>query len=590
MACAALAVAGAACTDGGGRIGALPDAGASDRRNLTILDPPGEEVGLSYSSRITLYVRYQREGGGVIRGEEVRFALEANRPGESTSGATLSATTAITDSVGEASVELYSGAQDARFRLSVDARNASTVYFFVSVAQGGFAAVDVAPTHAGWRGADELGRVEVRLYARAFVSCDTLDIDAPPNSAYPPRSLDGFGGAVSFQNVTARQPHTVVAWAETAGSSKPVAVGCLPLDGALLPPSRVRTSLVVRDREPVLPAALPLSTTLDLAPVAAAVEAAGATAAWDVLACPAGPGQLLLDCALDVAAPDAALDCAASGRDELVDALAAQRGRLDAAGCRAATLENGASSLEARLTAAVAKDWPTGTALASLIEARARVTGSLVLDSVLAPLGAGAVAHRLSTARVLAGEAPFALDLTATSRPVIAAMPVGTDQDGNLLVVAPHGFTLRYAAIAASAFAALGLGPAGVTGDARALGQALVAAVRDGGDGTGCTALSRLACEAAGEDASCLAAACVAAIPVMDAALAAWLEVVDGSAAGLDLALAGTTVLLDGDGDLVVDGVGVAAKAAEPWHGALTLGNGQVIEVPAGLGEAPAGP
>lgn len=583
LVCAALAAAGAACTDGGGKIGDLPDAGASDRRNLTILDPPGEEVGLSYSSRITLYVRYQREGGGVIRGEEVRFALEANRPGESTSGATLSATTAITDSVGEASVELFSGAQDARFRLSVDARNASTVYFFVSVAQGGFAAVDVEPTHAGWRAAEELGRVEVRLYASAFVSCDTLDIDAPPNSAYPPRSLDGFGGAASFQNVTARQPHTVVAWAVTAGSATPVAVGCLPLDGAQLPPGRVRTSLVVRDLDPVLPAALPVSTTLDLTPVAAAVEAAGATAAWDVLACAAGPGQLLLDCALDAAAPDAALDCAVGGSSALVAAVAGQRGRIDAGGCRAATLENGASSLDARLTAAVAQDWPTGTALAGLIAARAQVAAALVLDSVLMPLGPGAVAHRLSTARVLVGDAPFALDLAATSRPVIAAMPVGAGQDGNLLTLAPHGFTLRYAAIAASAFAAAGLEPAGVTTDAHALGQALAAAVRDAGDATGCTALSRLVCEAVGEGADCLAAACEDAIPVMDAALAAWLDAVDGSAAGLDLELAGTAVLLDVDGDLVVDGVGVAERAAEPWHGALTLGNGQAVEVPAGL-------
>ncbi len=580
---AALAAASAACTDGGGDIGVVPDAGTGDKRSLTILDPPGEEIGLSYSSRITLYVRYQREGGGVIRGEEVRFALEANRPGESTSGATLSATTALTDSAGAASVELFSGAQDARFRLSVDARNASTVYFFVSVAQGGFAAVNVEPTHAGWRTAEELARVEVRLYASAFVSCDTLDIDAPPNSAYPARGLDGFGAAVSFQNVTARQPHTVVAWAQTAGSATPVAVGCLPLDGAQLPPSRVRTTLLVRDRDPILPAALPVFTTLDLAPVAAAIEAAGATAAWDVLACPAGPGQLLLDCALDAAAPDDALDCVVGSRDDLVDAVAAQRGPVDASGCRGATLE-GAPSLDARLTEAVAEDWPTGAALDSLVVARARVAAALVVNSVLMPLGPGAVAHHLTTARVLAGEEPFALDLAASSRPVIAAMPVGTALDGNLLTVAPHGFTLRYAAIATSAFAALGLGPAGVTTDARALGQALVAAVRDAtGDATGCAALSRLVCAAIGEGASCLAAACEDAIPAMDTALAAWIDAVDGSASGLDFELAGTAVLLDSDGDLVVDGLGVAERAAEPWHGHLTLGNGQVIEVPAGL-------
>jgi hypothetical protein len=582
------AVASAACSSGGGDLGVPPDAGVPERRYLTIVSP-GEEVGLSYGSRATLYVRYRDQDGSVIRGAEVRFALEADRPGETTAGATLSATTAITSDAGEAHVELFTGAQDARFRVTVDARGASTVYFFVSVAQGGFARVEIEPAHEGWRPSAELARVEVRLYASAFVSCDALDIDAPPTSAYPPRGLDGFGGAVSFANVSAGQPHTVVAWARTAASDTPVAAGCLPLDSAQLPAGDVRTSVVVRDRDLALPQALAVSTRFELAAVAAAVDAAGATAAWRVLACPAGPGQLLLDCALDAAVPDGALDCVPGSTDGLVATVAAQRGPVDG-GCRPLALAGGEASLDARVTEAVAQDWPTGAALLDLLAVRDGVVGALSLDSVLTPLGPDALVHGLGEARVLAGSATYPLDLAATSRPVLTTQPVAVTLDGNLLTVAPHGFTLRFAVLAASAFAALGLVPAGLDADPRALGQSLAAAVRDPvAATTGCAALSSLVCTAVGEAASCLDQACTDARPIMDAALAAWLDALDGSAAGLDFEVAGTAAVLDADGDLVVDALAPAAGqpgvpgVPDPWHGRITLAGGQVVELPAAL-------
>jgi hypothetical protein len=579
---ALVAAAGAACSPGGGNVDLPEDAGVLEGRYLDILGTPGEEIGLAYNSSVTLYVRYLREGGGVIRREPVRFALEADRPGETTAGATLSATTASTNQSGEASVELSSGAQEARFRVSVDARDAGTVYFFISVAEGGLARVDVEPVHQGWRADEELGHVEVRLYPSAFLSCAALDVDAPPTSAYPARTLDGFGGVVSFQNVSARQAHTLVAWAKTAPDGRAVAAGCLPLDAAQIPTGSVRTAVLVRDRDLLLPEALSMSMRLDLAAVAAAVDEAGAGAAWSVLGCPAGPGQLLLDCALDAAAPDDALDCAVNGTGSLVDAIAAQRGPL-AAGCRPAAMDGGALTLDGQLTDAVARAWPTGAALLDVLATRESVMGELLLDSELAPLGAGVLAHGLGQARVPAGEKVFAVDLPATSRPVLTATPVAASVDGNLLTVATHGFTLRHGALAASAFAALGLAPAGLDADPRGLGESLVAAVRDPDtDAAGCAGLSSLACTAAGEKAECLADACAVAVPVMDEALAAWLDVLDGSAAGVDFELAGTLVLVDGDGDLVVEGLAPARgpAAGEPWHGRMFLAGDRLVDVP----------
>lgn len=580
---ALLAVLGAApaCSDGGGQT-PRPDAGDRPGRHLSIVTP-GEEIGINYSSRVTLAVRYLSDLGAVIRGDEVRFALRATRPGETTAGATLSATSAITDASGEARVELVTGAQDARFRVSVDARDAATVSFFVSVSQGGFARLEVQPTHAGWRALEDLTRVEVRLYPSAFVSCPELDIDQPPASAFPPRGLDGFGEVVTFQNVDANKPHTVVAWALTGTSPTPVAAGCLALDGAQIPQTTVRTELVVRDRDLIAAGDIPARATFDMTPVAAALEQAGATRAWDLMRCPAGPGQLVLDCMLDAAAPDDALDCEVGGAGDLLDAVESRRGAPGADGCRPAALDGGEDSLDQRLLQAVAEGaaFPTGADLARLADVRAATVDTLALDSALRLLGPGTAQHALITARVPVDADEHVTDLGATSRPVLEA-PALVTQDGDLLELAEHGFTLRYASLVEGAFRAAGLAPAGVDAAPRALGRALLSSLRDADTGdTGCAAASAIACAAIGDVPGCLAQACEDATPVLDVRLAAWLDSLDGAAAGLDFSIAGAAVLLDPDGDLVIDALDLGGDRAA-WSARITLLGGVEIDLPGG--------
>src|SRR5690606_34296964 len=160
---------------------------------------------------------------------------------------------------------------------------------------------------------------------------------------------------------------------------------------------------------------------------------------------------------------------------------------------------------------------------------------TLLLDSALALLGPGAGRHALVTARLPVDEDEHATDLAATSRTVIEA-PVLVAQSGDLLELAEHGFTLRYAALAAGAFRAAGLAPAAIDADPRALGEALLSSVRDTDTGdTGCAAASAIACDAIGEAPGCLAQACEDATPALDATLAAWLELLDGAGAGAGL-------------------------------------------------------
>ncbi|ACY16561.1 hypothetical protein [Haliangium ochraceum] len=550
---AALSAAAAACGGGGGAVEGV-DGGADTGRYLRILNPSGEEIGLGYNSEVALLLSFETASGSPLREQTLQFALRASRPGESTAGATLAAPSARTDALGRAQVRLYVGARDTRFRVTVDAEGAATVQFFVSVSEGGFTRLTVTPTHEGWRDAEALSPIELRLYASALLSCQSLDVDAPPVSAYPALSAERFDEPLVFRNVSTHQPHTLVAWAH-AGSDTPVALGCLPLDGAQLPPSDVRAGMVVRDRALRWPESTALRSEFDLAPVAAQLAAAGATRAWEVLACPAGPGQLLLDCTLDELVADGARDCVVTGSSALLAAIEAQRGAADAQGCRPSALAGGDESLDARLQRALGGRFPTGAALDELASARAAVLDSLELRSSLSALGGDSLWHRLEQARLPVGEEVYALDIGASARTVVE-VAVDASADGDRVTLGEHAYTLRLAAIAADAFAALGLAPSSLAAGPRELGAALVAAVRDDASATsGCDALSRLVCASAEAAASCARSACESAADSADAALAAWLDALDAGADDVDFFLDGGLRVADDDADLVIDEV-----------------------------------
>lgn len=565
-----------------------PDAGAGgevSNKRLVLL-PPGEEIGLTYNSRTTLRVRYETAFNEIVRNAELRFALVATNPGESTAGATLSAASAVTDTSGIARVDLETTAQEARFRVSVDARDAPTKHFYISVSQGGFAQLHVTPEHAGWRPLSGFDRLELRLYAASLLACADLDPDMPRQSAFPTRELDGFGEAVAeFQNVNAGQPHTVVAWGFVPDSAVASAVGCMDLDSAQLPLSRVALTLPVADRALRVPADAPVSSVLDTGLVAAAIAQAGADRAWNQLACDTGPGQLLLDCMLDAANPDSALDCVpTAAADGLARDVAARRGPPGAGGCRTDLDGGGDPSLDRLLTDAItAGGWPAGADRQALRQARADILASLELDSALSLLPPTAARHRLVTARMRAGGGSFEVDLGATSRPLIDQTRVGVVVDGDQLSLAEHGFTLRYGSLAAAAFAALGLVPAGLPADTDAMGSSMVAALADPElDIPGCEVASALVCTAIERAPACLAAACASATPALDQALAAWWRAAQGS--GLDLVMSGHGRLHDADGDLTVEAVGTGADGASPglWNASLRLADGSEVPV---LGE-----
>lgn len=555
------------------------DAGVPDTR-LRILDT-GDDLGLSYNERMTLRVRYENDLGEVLAGEPVEFSLVATGVEEDTVGSTLSLATAVTDSEGVASVDLVAGPENASFRVAVDARDAPTQFFFIEISDGGFARLRITPVHDGWRAMDGFSRIEVRLYRPSQVTCAELNIDEPPVSFSPVRSLDGFGGTVEYQNVAAGQPQIVVAWAQIGESNARSAYGCVDIGTGQLPTGTVEFAVVMSDRA-LRAEDAPVRTRFDLSDVVAYVRAVGADRSWRHLACPAGPGQLLLDCTLDALVADGNLDCRPEADSSLSMAIEARRGAKAADGCRPANDAGGEPALDQMVTDAVAAggQFPIGESLATLLTARTEIAAGFILETRLSTLAnngtESALSHRLAVAEVVLtdGESSV-IELFESSRPVVLQSPVASTWQGPHAVLSEHEFTLRYGQVAAQAFTELALQPAGVADRADTLGTLLADSVDDAST-QGCEALSEIVCTDIGQSSQCLSAACAQGAAALDGRLTGWWRIM--AADGSDFQMAGSLFAVDDDGDLAIETWSPPQAGTDPpWSANMTLLDGTVV-------------
>ncbi len=572
---ASLAIGGCGGCDGDD---AATDAGSPRNFSLIILDPPGDSIGLAFGGRATLRVLYADPDGAPVANHEVGFAMVTSTS-EDPGGSTLSANSSVTDALGIAQVDLSAGAERTNFRVEANAANAATSHFYVAISEDGFTDIQVTPTHRGWRSADDFERVELRLFTATELRCVDLDIDNAPASVFSPRSLAGFDGHVTFQNVGAGAPYTIIAWAELAASDSRIAAGCVDLGAQQTPPSPVELELVVSDRALNLPATLVLESTIDLSPLAATIEPAAAP--WAQLACPdIGPGQLILDCTLDALAADDTLDCVVTSSAAIVATIEAERG-ASSAGCRPAQVDTD-PSLDLLLHDAVAAgaSFPTGADLTDVLTIRADALTDFTLISAMGFYGISSAHHALHVLTVDMAGATRTVDLRASDRPVLEQTQIAVVHDpAGELDIGAHGFTLRYGAVAADLFGALALEPAGLGERESDLAAALFESVYDEtSDSYGCEAVSAIICGEIEAAADCAVLACTAAIPVADDLLAAWWRQLDAS--GHDLVLVGSAPLYDLDDDLDIDTIGADAADTRTgsWSAHFTLADEREVD------------
>jgi hypothetical protein len=316
-----------------------------------------------------------------------------------------------------------------------------------------------------------------------------------------------------------------------------VAASCIEIAPAqLLPGAEVRLALPLADRPLTRAPSYAVTSTLDTR------AARVADGAWKVTACPLGPAQLLLDCAIDALDGNDPADCVVENPGSLAQSLMARRGPPDAAGCRPPTVAAGLS-LDAAAMTALGGD---GVALQRAATGLLAVTDSLVLESTLGDV------HTLVRASFSAGGETHAVELLSSARPVVTA-PAPAVVDGIHITFGEQLFALRLGNGWREAFRALLWDRA-----PDALGDVLA---------VDCGAVSDAACAG-----SCLLVACTQGAGVLQSLLAEPFRRLD--APGIDFRLVGTATLVDADGNGFAEGIGEGG-----WTGQL-LSGGVWVSVP----------
>jgi hypothetical protein len=512
----------------------IPDGGPP--LALTILDPPGSQIGLHYSKSVVLRVSYHADDDAQTPEKgSVLFSIFGDP-----AGSTLSADHVTTDSSGIAQVTLTAGAAEATFRVTASAPNTGEVDFQVAVSKLDFVELKV---QLDW---DASAPTTLRALLYANQPCASL----PPTPSLPPTTAmrevakPGPSATVDFINLLSMS-YSVVGRAEDMAGHL-LAYGCVDVPSALAPAgSTANLPLPLSAVTPDATGSYALTTALT--PVSAPV-----TQPWHALSdCPLGLGQSLLD------NTSAALSSAS-----LQAAIAGLRGAPSGTNsCRPSQVMVGASavnSLDADLEALLTDSGDPGLQLGALVDDLDSLTGAAQLASTLTltPTGGATLAGEHALGKLALGSASGAqetIDLPASGLPIIDVKDIAVGYDQGLLSIGAHGFTLHLPALWQGAFETVAIGtrfPALMPPSTRGWLGLAVGAVMHGGM-VGCSGVEDLICTrtAASGCTGVIAPACLKALDQMTTQLEAGFQVTPG----VDFTLSGQCTGLDSDGNLTLD-------------------------------------
>ncbi len=523
-------------------------------------------------------------------GQTIAFTIVASSTGAQ--GATLGASSAASDATGRATVSVQAGlAADFRVEAQLGTVQAGLT---VIVHGGASGSVLVSPFFpASSRSAASATTFEVRFYDGTF--CANLDFDQLPEPARAPVTLSMLGETARFDFVSSGVVSAAAGEAFDAEGTL-VATGCVDVLGSsLLSNGAVEVALPLNDAVPDPVGTFTVTSTFSFSPPLAA--AAALAAPWAGLSdCPLDPAQLWLDCTVDAlspSSPDDPLDCIPSptpgAEGALGDAIMAARGTMLVDGSGAATTCRGprdagaAVSLDAVAMGLFGSPIPAPVvALPAIAADAATILNEVRLVSTLtvapgASAGSYALTHTLTNA-LFGTDGQVSIALASLGLPTLQAFPAGSTDDG-LLVIGPHGFTLRLGTMARAAFGPLALAPRGLPGSVSAFVPALFALAHSpDGSVAGCTALDGAICPLVSQAAGCLMTACTAGLGALANQLTAAFDGADGT--GIDLSLSGSAPLVAIPGDAVADRLatdGTAPADMALWSATLrtSLGSAQ---------------
>jgi hypothetical protein len=320
------------------------DSDLPETRQLSIVSPPGQDVGLRPGGTVTLRVRYHDTQQIPISGHTVSFALLGE-----TGGATLTAPERVTDEEGLAPITLNAGFEEAFFHIEATAPNAAPVRYSVAVSNAGFGALSAGVFENTTLTDTPLADVAFRLYLS--FQCGQLD-PFEPGTPHKSRWNTMLSERANFGFLPLDVKHAVSVTGYDE-NEEPLFWGCTDISiGVLREGVTLSTDI---------PAQLLLIEPAEAYIVRSNMDLEGATTPalsdavrpWvDMGNCPLGPAQTLLDCLVaaidDPNADPGELLCGEPPASTLAVEIDSLRGTLNGR-CRTETNLNDMESLEQKL-------------------------------------------------------------------------------------------------------------------------------------------------------------------------------------------------------------------------------------------------
>lgn len=569
----------ASCGDSGS--GNHNDGGTTGVHRLVILSPPGPSIGLAPAESRMLRVRYLDPEDRPVQDVRIGFAIQG-----SAGGAVLSEAQAFTDSEGIAEMQLTGGTAPSVFVVSVSAPHALGVAFEVAVSAAGFAHIEVRPMYSGSHA--QASFAEVLVGVQFHKRCS----DVLPLSPEPPdrqRSLEVFNSLAVFQNLPVDVDYALsVRGLTTEGLV--LAWGCMDLGaGHLIPGVTQRINLGTGDLTQSPAGTYAVETDVILTEQAADDLGEAMAAFLPTGSCDLGVEEILLDCLLDAAFPDALADCTPQSEDPLAEDLRSRRGQRDALGCRGSQTPGGDPSLELELRNSVdATGIERLAALADFGAMSREGTHHLQLRSELRVVEAPFMDrfytwHQLQTVcfPLMAQGLRISLSEMGATPLVASSMPSTRDPGPPpRLTIPPHALSLQPSWAAFQVAWHTHLSSANIPRHPWSSLWQLLQSYRGPASAphlTGCEAVVAHLCDTIGQPASCLPDACTEGLVLLEEHVTEpWLALPDLTA--VDVMLAASVVLNDEDGDLWSDRLG-SPDAPAVWL--MTLRSGSQWLAPA---------
>ena len=425
-----------------------PDGAITSPNTLTILSPPGRDIGLVPGESITLKVRYTDHTGDPLVGGEILFALRGE-----TGGSTLAQPKAITDQNGIAQMLLMAGYEESFFDVDVTAESAPSVKYNVAVSDAGFGSLIVFTDYEGMHKPEDLKQIQASLYLGR--TCFELEMSDPiiPKRI---RSLESLQDSAVFGFLPLSSSYAVTVVSKNDEEKKET-FGCKEIrENALKPNAYLETIIPMNDLIPNLSDLYEVRSEV----VLPSGENGGeqimtALRPWTFMGeCDYGCAESFLDClqsALENPETDPEdLTCGnTTPTNELGLKIEDLRGQK-VARCRTGWTEGNSPSLEKVLQESVCREESTGK-LKTLAQTESSALLRFTIYSLMSFRSIGVPGqwvadHVLKTARFYEAFGMPSVDIQSVGAPITRANSILIEKEASspmVLLFAEQGFSIK---------------------------------------------------------------------------------------------------------------------------------------------------